>query len=271
VNATLGLRLDDNERFGRYVTYRAGTSVRVDVHTRVMASVGTAFKEPTFYQNFATGFVRGNPDLQPEHAVSWEAGLERTFVGGAIMTRATYFDQHFRDLIDYNGADTAVNYFNVPGSIARGVEVTTDADIGAGVHVAVGYTFLHTAVTQAGTSTGATSLFVPGEPLIRRPEHSGSVGLTYHLRARGSLSLTALYTGEREDIDFAAFTRTTLPPYTRVDLAAHADVREPEGASPGLTLTLRVENLLDHQYQEVKNFPARRRTLLFGGEVRFGT
>jgi len=88
---------------------------------------------------------------------------------------------------------------------------------------------------------------------------------------RSSVSLTALYTGEREDIDFATFTRVALPPYTRIDFAAHSDVRLPEGAAPGVTLTLRVENLLDHAYQEIKNFPARRRTLLFGGEVRFGT
>ena len=271
LNATLGVRLDDNERFGRYATYRAGASLRLDAQTRVIASLGTAFKEPTFYQNFATGFVHGNPDLRPEHAVSWEAGLERTFDGGTVTTRATYFDQHFRDLIDYNGADTAVNYFNVPGSLARGVEVTGTAEIGGSVHIALGYTFLHTAVTRAGTGTGPTALFVPGEPLIRRPEHSGSLATACRLPMRSGVSLTALYTGEREDIDFATFTRATLPPYTRIDVAAHSDVRLPKGAAPGLTLTLRVENLLDHAYQEIKNFPARRRNVFLGGELRFGT
>lgn len=271
LNATLGVRLDDNERFGRYATYRVGTSVRLDARTRAIASLGTAFKEPTFYQNFATGFVHGNPDLRPEHVVSWEAGLERTLDGGAVTARVTYFDQHFRDLIDYNGADTAINYFNVPGSLARGVELTGTAEIAGGVHVALGYTFLHTEVTQAGTGTGPTALFVPGEPLIRRPQHSGSLAVTCRLPMRSSVSLTALYTGEREDIDFATFSRATLPSYTRVDFAAHSEVRLPEGAAPGVTLTLRVENLLDHAYQEIKNFPARRRTLLFGGEVRFGT
>jgi vitamin B12 transporter len=267
----VGLRLDDNQRYGRYATYRVGTAVRVATRTRAIASIGTAFKEPTFFQNFATGFVHGNPDLRPEHSVSWEVGLEQAFARGAFTARATYFDQRFRDLIDYNGADTTISYFNVPGSLARGVELTTDGELGAGIHVTTAYTYLHTAVTKAGTATGPTALFVPGEPLIRRPEHSGALGVTYRVPARGTVSLTALYTGEREDIDFATFTRAPLPPYTRLDLATHVDVRQPHGATPGLTLSLRIENLLDHAYQEVKNFPARRRTLLFGGEVRFGT
>jgi vitamin B12 transporter len=271
VNAMVGLRLDDNQRYGRYATYRVGTVVHVASRTRAIASIGTAFKEPTFFQNFATGFVHGNPDLRPEHSLNWEVGLEHAFARGAFTARATYFDQHFRDLIDYNGADTTINYFNVPGSLARGVELTTDGDLGAGIHMTTAYTYLHTAVTKAGTATGPTALFVPGEPLIRRPEHSGSLGLTYRVPARGTVSLTALYTGEREDIDFATFTRATLPSYTRLDLATHVDVRQPHGATPGLTLSLRIENVLDHAYQEVKNFPARRRTLLFGGEVRFGT
>ena len=73
---TLGARLEHNQRFGTYLTYRGSGSLRLAPHTRAIASVGTGFKEPTFYQNFATGFVRGNPDLQPEHSLSWEAGLE---------------------------------------------------------------------------------------------------------------------------------------------------------------------------------------------------
>ncbi len=271
VNATLGLRVDDNQRFGGYATYRAGTSVRLGAQTRAVASIGTAFKEPTFFQNFATGFIRGNPDLRPEHSVSWEVGLERSLARGAVTARATYFDQHFRDLIDYNGANTSSNYFNVPGSLARGVEVTTAAELSVALHVTAAYTYLHTEVTKAGTATGPTALFVPGEPLIRRPRHSGALGLTYRVPARGTISLTALYCGERQDIDFATFARATLPPYTRLDLATHVDVRQAQGVAPGVALSFRVENLLDHAYQEIKNFPARRRTLLFGGEVRFGT
>ncbi len=258
LSLTLGARLDDNERFGRYATYRAGVSLRFPGRTRALAAVGTGFKEPSLYDTFATGYVRGNPDLRPEHSFSWEAGLEYTTRWSAMSVRATYFDQRFRDLIDYNGA-TAPNFANVPGADARGVELMSDAALGAALHVTAGYTFLHTRVTQGGAATGATALLVPGQPLIRRPEHAGFVGVTYQPAHRVSAAVTTRYTGARADVDYAISRRVPLPAYWRV------------AARPGLTLSGRVENLFDRAYEEVKNFPARRRTLLFGGQVRFGT
>src|SRR5205823_2522286 len=82
---------DNYQRFGRYATYRAGVSVRIGAGARAIASVGTGFKEPGFYENFATGFVRGNPDLTPEHSHNWEAGLEYAMPGRTVTARATYF------------------------------------------------------------------------------------------------------------------------------------------------------------------------------------
>jgi outer membrane cobalamin receptor len=61
-----------------------------------------------------------------------------------------------------------------------------------------------------------------------------------------------------------------LPSYIRVDCSAELDVLAPRGGAPGITISGRVENLLDHAYEEVKNFPARRRTVFVGGELRFG-
>src|SRR5437879_489285 len=86
---------------------------------RLRASVGTGFKEPTFYENFARGFVTGNPSLDPERSRSWEAGIER---GGIAVA---YFNQRFRDLIEYNPAPPAgqPNYFNVDGAVAGGLEI----------------------------------------------------------------------------------------------------------------------------------------------------
>src|SRR5207253_2017006 len=45
----LGGRLDDNQTFGNFRTYRAAAAFRVAGGTRVRAAAGTAFKEPTFF------------------------------------------------------------------------------------------------------------------------------------------------------------------------------------------------------------------------------
>ena len=271
-SVTLGARLDDNQRFGTYATYRVGLSFRVHGGTRAIASFGTGFKEPNFFENYATGFVRGNPDLQPEHSFTWEAGLEHHIPGTAVTARATYFNQRFRDLIDYNGSGSVrYNYLNVPGADARGLEIAAEAALGGAVRVTAGYTFLDTRVTKGGADTGSTALFLTGQPLLRRPWHSATLALSYRLGRRGSMTLTALYTGRRPDVDYRTFRRDTLPSYTRVDLAGQLDLLRPQGGAPGLAVVGKVENLFDAPYQEVTNFPARRRNLFLGGELRFGT
>src|SRR2546426_2422905 len=93
VSLAVGARLEDNQRFGTYATYRTGVSLRIAGGTRAIASVGTGFKEPSFYENFATGFVRGNPDLRPEHSLNWEIGLEYRGLRRTLTARATYFHQ----------------------------------------------------------------------------------------------------------------------------------------------------------------------------------
>ncbi len=267
LSLTLGARLEDNQQFGTYATYRVGSVLRFNGRIRALLSVGTGFKEPTFYQNFATGYVHGNPHLAPEHSSSWETGFEYALPRPAVTARVTYFDQRFRDLIDYNGTDTATSYFNVPSADARGLELTSDGSIGPGLHLNVAYTYLETRVTKGGTDNGATALLRPGQSLIRRPRHSGTLGLGYRLATRGSAVLTASYTGRREDVDYAVSQRVTLPAYVRIDAGLQYDVLPPHGAAPGLGVSARVENLLDHAYEEVKNFPARRRTVFVGARL----
>ena len=88
---------------------------------------------------------------------------------------------------------------------------------------------------------------------------------------RGSATVTVLYTGRRPDVDYRTFQRDTLPSYTRVDLAGQLELLRSQGGAPGLAVVGRVENLFDRSYQEVTNFPARRRSVFVGGELRFGT
>src|SRR5207244_12607182 len=76
VNLTIGVRVEDNQRFGTYVTYRVGAVYGLTAGTRVRATAGTGFREPAFFENYSTGFTVGNPDLRPEHSRSWELGLE---------------------------------------------------------------------------------------------------------------------------------------------------------------------------------------------------
>jgi vitamin B12 transporter len=263
VSLTVGARLEDNQRFGTYATYRTGTSVRLAEGARAIASVGTGFKEPSFYENFATGFVRGNASLRPEHSLSWEVGLEYAVPSKTVTVRATYFHQRFRDLIQYSsvalGPDS-VNYSNVAGAKVRGVELGVQGALGAGLSFDAAYTHLD------------SRDIATDQRLQRRPAHSGSLRLGHAVGRRGTASLVAVFTGDRDDYDYSTFPAApvVLPPHTRVDLSSAYELSRARGTLPGVALTARIDNVLGARYQDVKNFPARGRTLLLGGRLGWG-
>jgi vitamin B12 transporter len=254
---TIGGRLDHNAQFGTHATGRAGLSYRLDRGTRMRAALGTGFKEPTFIENFAMGYAIGDPHLQPERSRSWEVGFDRQL--GRASVAATYFDQRFRDLIQYAFTPTAPdtdNFYNAGLAVARGLEASAFIRVGARFSASLTYTYLHTS-----DSTGAR--------LLRRPSHTATVALNYTWPARGEVALDAHFVGDRDDIDFQTFTRVTLPPRTVVGLAGRWTIART--AAESYVLTGRVENVLDARYEDVKNYRTPRRAVYLGGEVRFGS
>ena len=253
---TLGSRLDANSQFGTHATYRGGVVYRLD-QARLRASVGTGYKEPTFFENFARGFVLGNADLKPERSLSWEVGVER----GPVAV--TYFNQRFRDLIEYSSTPVgpdSVNYFNVGAAIADGVEASLDQKVSTRVALSVKYTYLHTRVQQSGSASDPDGLFVPGKPLIRRPVHTIAPQLVATMGTQTRVTLGARWVGKRDDLDFSrpvGQRRVSRDAYTRVNLAAEYTLHR-------VVLSGSAENLFNDQAQEIPGFRPRGRTLLLG-------
>jgi vitamin B12 transporter len=264
---TVGGRIDTNEAFGTFVTYRAGAAYRVGAGTKVRGTVGRSFKAPTFFENFATGFVIGNPDLTPERSTGWEVGLDQHLIGNRIVMGATYFVQEFRDLIQYTFAEVP-NYRNVARAQASGMEAeVTGIPIDA-LELRGHLSLLHTEVTDAGfdADNGPGAAFVQGQRLLRRPSTTFAVGASYTGWERGYLGVDLNYLGARDDRDFSSgiATPVVLPSATTLNAWGGARIARASGSRPALTATIRVENLFDEQYQTVVGFPARGRTVFFG-------
>ena len=255
VAVTLGSRLDDNSQFGTHATYRGGAVYRLD-QARLRLSVGTGFKEPSFFENFARGVATGNPHLKPERSRSWELGVER----GAVAV--TYFNQRFRDLIEYSatlvGPDSA-NYFNVGDAIASGIETSVTQNVGDRVVVSLNYTYLHTRVQESGSSN-PNGLFVPGKPLVRRPAHTVAPQVIATLGSRARIFVGARWVGKRDDV---GAQRVTLRPYTRVNLSGEYSVGS-------VVLTGSLENAFNDQTQEINGYRPRGRAVMIGGRVTIG-
>lgn len=263
-----GVRLDDNSAFGTFVTGRGGVAIHL-ADTKLRVSAGNAFKAPTFSETFAASpFEVGNPALRPERTVSWDAGIEQLLAGRRASVSATWFDQRFRNLIQYTPADPGEpTYANLAAATARGIELGGRVWWGGGSLTAQ-YTWLRTRVTDAGV--GTSPVFVAGSTLIRRAAHSARLGLELRPAARVRTFANLVVIGRRDDVDFRPFPaeRVTLPAVATIELAGDVDLIEAHSGHPGLGLRLRVENLLDRKYDTVVGFPGRGRSLLVG--VRAG-
>jgi vitamin B12 transporter len=260
--ATVGARIDDNDTFGTFATGRAAANVRVTDGSRVRAAIGTAFKEPTFYENFATGFVNGNPDLEPEESLSWEVGAEHAVRGGRAVFGATWFDQRFTNMIQYTGTPIgagAPNYHNVGSASARGLELTGSLVLD------------RTSISVTDDGFGDDRAFQDGRSLLRRPEHQGSARATVHLNDALRATAGVFHTGSRDDLDFTdpnewQGIRTGLPAYTTLELGVeYGLLRRGTGT---FDLSVGVRNVFDTRYEVIYNFPAPGRMLQLG--VRAG-
>ena len=219
----------------------------------------------------------GNAALRPERTASWEAGVEQALAGGRVSLQATWFDQHFRDLVQYQASPPRPgepNYFNLGAARADGLELAAGADAGAGVRLDASYTYLRTRVTDQGA--GGDPSFLAGRPLLRRPAHSFGLTAGWRPSAAGALSATVSYVGRREDLDFSdpnayPAPRVTLGPYARLDLSGErALLRAVGGAGRSLSATFRVENVLDRHYHEIANLPGRGRVVFVGARMGLG-
>jgi vitamin B12 transporter len=262
---TLAGRIDDNSDFDSHATYRVGTSVALTSSMRARGFLGTAYNAPAFNQLRPTLYTAGSPGLSPERARSWEVGAEQTVRSGLARVSGSYFNQRFIDLIQYVAGgppELKGSYANLAEAQSNGYEMEADVTPPGVMSASASFTYARPRVARV--APGYSGSLAPGEALIRRPTHSGAATIRLTPR-RGSLALTANYVGKRPDIDFNLFPSptVTLPAYTRIDLSGLIDVwTRPNGSS--LSVTGRVENALDRQYETVLHYPAPGRTILVG-------
>jgi vitamin B12 transporter len=265
---TLSGRVDDNSDYHRFATYRIGASAGVLPAVRLRASLSTAFNAPAFNQLRPTLFTVGSPDLRPERIRSAEVGLATTSWAEPIRFTASYFTQHFSDLIQFvNGGPPSFkgSYANLTGASSNGYEGELALSPSTNWRGSASYTIVNPRVTEIPPGyQGGDNV---GDALIRRPSHSGSVVAMYSRPASAGVGVALNFVGKRADTDFAQFPspRVTLPAYTRLDISAELPISAQKRG--GLTLNARVENVLNKRYEDALHFAAPGRTVLIGARA----
>jgi vitamin B12 transporter len=241
---TAGLRSDNHSRFGDVWSPRASVSWHTG-RWKLRASGGTGFRAPSVGELFYP--FSGNPDLEPERSTSYDLGAEYEVAGG--RAGASVFWNDFRHLIVYDFA-TGLN-FNVGRARSRGAELSWRQTLSTAASVDVGYMYLDTEDRDTGLA------------LIRRPRHSGFLGMTLAPVSRLEVSPRAVFVGPRSDVKALSTTeRVEAPSYWRFDLYARYRIGP-------LVPYLRAQNLNDRRYEETNGFPAPGRRVAGGLEMLF--
>ncbi len=254
---TLSVRRDNHELFEDATTYRITGSQPLGRGVKVRASYGTGIANPTFFELF--GFIPGsfdpNPGLKPEESRGFDVGADFA-IGDSGRLSITYFDASLENEITgtFDLSTFRSSVANLSGkSKRRGFEA--EAQYAAGADLTVWFAYTYTEAKQPD-----------GQIEVRRPRHIGSAAITYAPPdARGAVTLAVDHNGRQEDLDFRTFTsaRVTMRDYTLVRLAGRYAITR------SITLTARVENLLDQDYEEVFSYRPSGRAYYAGVQARF--
>ncbi len=257
---TAGGRYDHHEVYGGHGTGQfAAAWVMPDQKTVLRTSLGQGFKAPALYQLYSN---YGNRALEPEKAVSWDAGIERHALEDRLVASATYFQRSSHDLINFFDCSTPSPlcatepfgyYANIARSFAHGVELTGSLQAADRLSITGNYTCTATEDRSSGSATY-------GNELPRRPAHAGNATVSYLWPLRLSTALALRYAGPSFD---DAANRIRLGGYVLLDFRTSLTVTD------HLELYGRVENLTDRHYEVAYQYGTLGRSAYIGARATF--
>jgi vitamin B12 transporter len=282
---TVGVRVDGKESYDTFVSPKlsvggfvvplrqAGLS-----SLKIFGNIGKGIKSPNFSERFGASFADPNPDLRVEEARTGDIGVEATFASQRFRGAVSYFNNDYKDQIAFRSGvvgDDLPEFINIDRSDADGWEL--EAALQRPVHgfIAGGsYSYVDTRVV---TAIGTSQQFQPGQPLLRRPRHSGYIRAAYRL-GKATANFDVRVAGDRHDNSFLslrtvpnaafpnAFTTdiTVNPGYAVAGLGL--DVR----IDRDLTVYIRGNNITDTEYDSVLGYPGMPRTVMVGAQFRIG-
>ncbi|OCH64464.1 TonB-dependent receptor domain-containing protein [Vibrio splendidus] len=214
-------RYDDDSAFGDHSTWNLAAGYYVLENVEAIASIGTAFKAPTFNDLYWPG--SGNPDLKPETSESKEVGfrgyhdlLDWSVVG---------YQSDIEDMIDW--APTPAGPWvpsNVNNVEIKGLEVEISFEVAS-----ISNRFVADWKDPKDKKDNSQ--------LIRRAKENFKWVSTYQFE-NFDLGLSVNYTGDRKDK-----SGETLKAYTTADLGLGYQVTD------NFSTDLRLSNIFDEEYK----------------------
>ena len=238
LSTTFAARRDNHEEFGNFDTYRVSAVLDLEALV-VRGTYGTGFRAPSLYQLYAFN----NTNLTPEESIGGDVGLTLR-LGGGTNIEAAYFFAEVTDLIQYQ--DLQTGYIQSAGeNKSSGLEMR-------------GETVLFDNYELSGNYTYLTAENAGGNRLERRPKHTVNLALATEINDRlainGSLRLVR---------DVIGTDGLALDDYMLFDTNAAYQISEQ------IKATVRVENLLDEDYESARGYGTAGRAFYVGVSSQF--
>jgi outer membrane cobalamin receptor len=282
---SVGLRVDRKESYDTFVSPKLSAGGFVlplrdgaVSSVKVFGNVGKGVKSPLFGERFGSGFADPNPELRPERARTTDLGLEATFASQRLRGTVTYFNNDYADQIAFRFGTTGdgiPEFINIDLSEADGWELE-----GALQRPVFGFTAsgsYSNVDSRVVTNLSTSQQFLPGQPLLRRPRHSGFVRAAYGA-GRATVHVDVRMVGDRHDNSFlfmrtvpnaqygSAFTTdiTVNPGYTVAGLGVDVQVDR------DVSLYVRGNNITNTSYDTALGYPGMPRTMMVGARFNIG-
>ena len=218
LNTQLGLRVEDNEKFGTHTVAQGAIRYQLLPLTSVYANIGSAFKAPTLNDMYAYG---GNPELKPEESISYEIGVDQKLAYN-ISTGLSLYTTRVDDLINYSGSRME----NVDKAKLEGGEAYIKWQ-GEHLYANLGYNY----VRSKDDNTH--------EDLSRRPRQNVSLTTGWQDEHYG-FSTTVMANGS---YDNTAYDDVKVPGHLRIDMHGHYNINQ------NVQVFANIQNIGDTNYR----------------------
>ena len=189
------LRFNDHSDFDNEWTGDVSASYLVEpTLTTFKAAIGKGYRAPNPYELMPLAnnawYWRGNPDLEPETAVTWSAGINQQIIADVLDAEVTYFQNEVEDFINGYGGYDEDTFFSYPTNVdklkIRGIEAAINAYPFKELSLKLAYTWQHVRDTETGA-----------KHLAFIPNHKISFDANYNPITPLILNLGGVFVGSR--------------------------------------------------------------------------
>lgn len=237
-----GARLVNNSAYGTYVLPNASAALVLPTFkikgakTKFRGSWGQSVNTPTLYQRFARMRSMGydmipNPNLAAEKMTGWDVGIEQSFFDDKLTFDFGYFNNDYRDYINFEYGLTSYMYTNVDSARIQGYEARMTWTPNEKFKAIMNYTY-------TDSENDATGTDLPACPKNRL---NTTLYWTPHERFNGYVGLEAASSRAMD----SSVTAVRTPGYVDVRIGANVRLFSFKGAH--VYLKAMIYNLLDQK------------------------